>query len=79
MAGRDVEKVRAVGTVKEVLPNALYRVELASGESILTHVATEMRLRAVRILPGDSVTVELSPYDMSRGGLVEQGGRSVRE
>ncbi len=78
MAGRDIQEVRAVGTVKEVLPHALYRVELASGESVLTHVATEMRLRAVRILPGDCVTVELSAYDTSRGRLVEQAGRSTR-
>ena len=79
MGGRSADRLRAVGTVKEVLPSALYRVELASGESILAHVATEMRLRAVRILPGDTVTVELSPYDMSRGRLVEQAGRAVRQ
>ena len=78
MPGRDAQEVRAVGTVKEVLPHAIYRVELASGESILTHVATEMRLRTVRILPGDRVTVELSAYDASRGRLVEQRGRSSR-
>ena len=77
MAGRNAETVRAVGTVKEVLPNALYRVELVSGESVLTHVATQMRLYAVRILPGDVVTVELSPYDTGRGRLVEQTGRPL--
>lgn len=75
MAGRNAETVRAVGTVKDVLPNALYRVELASGESVVTHVAVPLRLRAVRILPGDVVTVELSPYDMSRGRVVEQRAR----
>ena len=75
MSRRDTQTIRAVGTVREVLPNALFRVELTSGESVLTHVASETRLRVVRILPGDIVTVELSPYDTGRGRLVEPSRR----
>ena len=74
MSRRDAETVRAVGTVKEVLPNALFRVELTSGESVLTHVGGQLRLYSVRILPGDEVTVELSPYDTGHGRLIRSGG-----
>ena len=58
------------GTVVEVLPNALFRVELATGERLVAHVGNRLRLHLVKLLPGDSVRVERSPYDPSRGRIV---------
>ena len=55
------------GTVTEKLPNAVFRVELENGHNILAHVSGKMRMHFIRILPGDKVTVELSPYDLTRG------------
>ncbi len=62
--------IRVEGTVKEVLPNAMFRVELENGHVILAHVSGKMRMHFIRILPGDRVTVELSPYDLTRGRIV---------
>jgi len=62
--------IRVEGTVKEVLPNAMFRVELDNGHIVLAHVSGKMRMHFIRILPGDRVTVELSPYDLSRGRIV---------
>jgi translation initiation factor IF-1 len=59
-----------VGTIVEALPSALYRVELADGRRLLAHISQQMRLTYVRVLPGDRVVVELSPYDRSRGRIV---------
>lgn len=67
MAKEDVIEVE--GTVVETLPNAMFRVELANGHRILTHISGKMRMHFIRILPGDKVTVELSPYDLSRGRI----------
>jgi len=64
-----VEK-EVVGTIVEALPSALYRVELPDGRRLLAHVGQQMRLTYVRVLPGDRVVVELSPYDRSRGRIV---------
>jgi translation initiation factor IF-1 len=58
------------GTVIEPLPNAMFRVELANGHKILAHVSGKIRMNFIRILPGDRVTVELSPYDLTRGRIV---------
>lgn len=58
------------GTVVEPLPNAMFRVELANGHKILAHVSGKIRMNFIRILPGDRVTVELSPYDLTRGRIV---------
>lgn len=55
--------------VKESLPNAMFRVELANGHEVLAHVSGKMRLNFIRILPGDRVLVELSPYDLTRGRI----------
>jgi translation initiation factor IF-1 len=58
------------GTVVEPLPNAMFRVELDNGMRVLTHVSGKMRMHWIRILPGDRVTVELSPYDLTRGRII---------
>jgi translation initiation factor IF-1 len=68
MAKKNV--IRMEGTVKEVLPNAMFRVELDNGLLVLAHVSGKMRMHFIRILPGDRVTVELSPYDLTRGRIV---------
>ncbi len=63
------EAIAVEGTVVEPLPNARFRVELATGHRILAHVSGKMRMHCIKILPGDTVTVELSPYDLSRGRI----------
>ncbi len=57
------------GTVIEPLPNAMFLVELANGHKVLAHISGKMRMNFIRILPGDKVTVELSPYDLKRGRI----------
>jgi len=64
------EGVTVEGTVVEPLPNAMFRVELENGHKVLAHVSGKMRMHFIRILPGDKVTVELSPYDLRRGRIV---------
>ena len=61
------EAIEVEGTVIEALPNASFRVELANGHKVLAHISGKMRVHYIRILPGDRVLVELSPYDLSRG------------
>ncbi|MBA7693880.1 Translation initiation factor IF-1 [subsurface metagenome] len=68
MAKRDAIRVQA--KVKEALPNAMFKVELENGHEILAHVSGKMRMHFIRILPGDAVTVEMSPYDFNRGRIV---------
>jgi translation initiation factor IF-1 len=68
------EEVIAVeGTVVETLPNAMFRVELNNGHRVLAHISGKMRMHFIKILPGDKVSVELSPYDLSRGRIVYRG------
>ena len=67
MAKEDAIEVE--GTVIETLPNAMFRVELPNGHRILAHISGKMRMHFIRILPGDKVTVELSPYDLNRGRI----------
>jgi translation initiation factor IF-1 len=67
MAKEDTIEVE--GTVVETLPNAMFRVELPNGHRVLAHISGKMRMHFIRILPGDKVTVELSPYDLSRGRI----------
>ncbi|NLO89550.1 MAG: translation initiation factor IF-1 [Clostridia bacterium] len=62
--------IEVQGTVVEPLPNAMFRVELDNGHKVLAHVSGKIRMNFIRILPGDRVTVELSPYDLSRGRIV---------
>ena len=61
--------IEAEGTVTEALPNAMFRVQLESGHSVLAHISGKMRMYYIRILLGDRVTVELSPYDLTRGRI----------
>lgn len=68
MAKEDLIQVE--GKVLETLPNAMFRVELENGHKVLAHVSGKMRMHFIRILPGDKVTVELTPYDLSRGRIV---------
>lgn len=63
------EAISVEGTVVEPLPNAMFRVELDNGHKVLAHVSGKMRKFFIRILPGDRVTVELSPYDLTRGRI----------
>ncbi len=58
------------GTVEEALPNAMFRVKLDTGHEVLAHVSGKMRMHFIRILPGDRVRVELSPYDLTRGRII---------
>lgn len=68
MVKKDAIKLEA--KVVEALPNAVFRVQLENGHQILAHVSGKMRMHFIRILPGDSVTVEMSPYDLTRGRIV---------
>ncbi len=63
------EVIEVEGTVTEALPNANFRVELANGHEVLAYVSGKIRLYFIRVLPGDRVLVELSPYDLSRGRI----------
>ena len=63
------EGIQVEGTVVESLPNATFRVELENGHKLLAHISGKMRMHFIKILPGDKVTVELSPYDLTRGRI----------
>lgn len=63
------DAITVEGKVLETLPNAMFRVELPNGHKVLAHVSGKMRMHYIRILPGDSVTIELSPYDLTRGRI----------
>jgi translation initiation factor IF-1 len=64
------DAIQVEGKVLETLPNAMFRVELDNGHKVLAHISGKMRMHYIRILPGDRVTVELSPYDLSRGRVI---------
>lgn len=64
------EPIRVEAVVKEALPNAMFRVELSNGHKVLAHVSGKMRMHFIRILPGDKVTVEMSPYDLDKGRII---------
>ncbi|KKP35745.1 MAG: Translation initiation factor IF-1 2 [candidate division TM6 bacterium GW2011_GWF2_32_72] len=70
MNDKKSETIKMDGVVKETLPNAMFRVELEGGHTILAHVSGKMRMFYIRILPGDKVAVEMSPYDLNRGRIV---------
>ncbi|MFC1961835.1 translation initiation factor IF-1, partial [Chloroflexota bacterium] len=63
------EAIEVEGTVVEALPSAMFRVELPTGHEVLAHISGKMRIHYIRILPGDKVLIELSPYDLSRGRI----------
>ena len=62
--------IRVDGVVKETLPNAMFRVEIEGGHEVLGHVSGKMRMHYIKILPGDKVVLELSPYDLKRGRII---------
>ncbi len=62
--------IRVDGVVKELLPNTMFRVELQNKHNVLAHISGKMRLNFIRILPGDTVTLEMSPYDLTKGRIV---------
>jgi len=64
------EPIEVEGRVVEPLPNAMFRVELDNGHRVLAHISGKMRMHFIKILPGDKVTIELSPYDLTRGRIV---------
>lgn len=63
------DNIEVQGTVLETLPNAMFRVELESGQVVLAYVSGKMRMHFIKILPGDKVTIELSPYDLTKGRI----------
>ncbi|HEX9156846.1 MAG: translation initiation factor IF-1 [Syntrophaceae bacterium] len=63
------EPIEVEGRVIETLPNAMFRVELENGHRVLAHISGKMRMHFIKILPGDKVTIELSPYDLTRGRI----------
>ncbi len=66
------EAITVTGTVLETLPNAMFRVELENKHKVLAHVSGKMRMHFIRILPGDKVTLELSPYDLTKGRIIRR-------
>ena len=68
MSKSDVIEIE--GTVVEKLPNAMFQVELENGNQVLAHISGKLRMNYIRILPGDKVTIELSPYDLSKGRII---------
>ncbi|MBD3272522.1 MAG: translation initiation factor IF-1 [Elusimicrobia bacterium] len=64
------DKIEVEGKVLEALPNAMFRVEIEGGHRVLAHISGKMRMYYIKILPGDKVKLELSPYDLSRGRIV---------
>ncbi|MCA9740028.1 MAG: translation initiation factor IF-1 [Deferribacteres bacterium] len=64
------EAIKVDGTIVETLPNATFQVELENGHKVLAHISGKMRMHFIKILPGDKVTVELSPYDLGRGRII---------
>lgn len=63
------EVIEVEGTVLETLPNAMFRVELANGHVVLAHISGKMRMHYIKILPGDTVTIEMTPYDLTKGRI----------
>lgn len=74
------EAIQVEGTIIEPLPNAMFRVELDNGHKVLAHISGKMRMHFIKILPGDRVTVELSPYDLTRGRVTfrSKGGKKKK-
>lgn len=64
------EPIKVEGVVMETLPNAMFKVELENKHQVLAHISGKMRMHFIKILPGDKVTLELSPYDLSRGRII---------
>ena len=75
MSKQDVIEVE--GTILEALPNAMFQVQLVNGHTILAHISGKIRMNFIKILPGDKVTVELTPYDLNRGRITYRDRKSV--
>jgi len=73
------EPITVDALVTEALPNARFRARLESGHEILAHVSGKMRMHYIRILPGDKITVEMSPYDLTKGRIIMRGERRKKE
>jgi translation initiation factor IF-1 len=73
------EPITVEAVVTEALPNARFRARLDSGHEILAHVSGKMRMHYIRILPGDKITVEMSPYDLTKGRIICRGERRKKE
>ncbi len=73
------EAISVEGVVRDSLPNATFRVEIQGGHKILARVCGKMRVNFIRILPGDTVTVEMSPYDLTRGRITYRGRQTDAE
>jgi len=74
--GADMSKkdmIEVQGKVLEALPNTMFRVELENGHTVLAHISGKMRMHYIKILPGDAVKLELSPYDLTRGRIIYRG------
>lgn len=69
------DAIEVEGVVIETLPNAMFRVELQNGHRVLAHISGKMRMHFIKILPGDKVQVELSPYDLNRGRIIYRGNK----
>ncbi|MBS7528206.1 translation initiation factor IF-1 [Fusibacter paucivorans] len=67
------DSIEVEGVVVEALPNAMFKVKLENGHVVLAHISGKLRMNFIRILPGDKVTMELSPYDLTRGRIVWRG------
>ncbi|MBI2058644.1 MAG: translation initiation factor IF-1 [Nitrospirae bacterium] len=65
-----VEGIQLMGTVKEALPNTMFRVQLETGQEVLAYMSGKMRLHYIKILPGDQVVIDMSPYDLTRGRII---------
>lgn len=77
MAKKDA--IEVAGKVVELLPNTMFRVDLANGHRILAHISGKMRLHFIRILPGDSVMVEVSPYDLTKGRITFRNKKDAQQ
>ena len=69
MPKKEPKSIEVVGEVIELLPNAMFKVKLETGQTILAHISGKMRMHYIKIIPGDKVTVEISPYDLSKGRI----------
>lgn len=68
----DKDVIEVIGTVEEALPNAMFRVNIESGNQVLAHVSGKIRVHYIKILPGDKVKIELSPYDLTKGRITQR-------
>ena len=70
------DMIEAEGSIVEPLPNATFRVELENGHKVLAHVSGKMRMNFIKLLPGDKITVQLSPYDLTKGRIIYRHGKT---